>query len=105
MSDMPNGEQILPEDDFELLQEARWRSADKRIVRWGILRSEDYYFGDWVDGLSTDERVELPDAGCAYEYARESHKFRCWLVVTERSSFWLKLKGSSTGFTNLSVHG
>jgi hypothetical protein len=69
---------------------------NKRVVRRGELQQNDYDFRSW----GKDEK--LRDAGCAYEYARESHKFRCLLLLTgprrkrERSEtgLWIEFKGT-----------
>ena len=50
----------------------------KLVEPWGTPQRDDYDFKDWTRGVS----VELLQAGCIYEYARESTKLRCLLVAT-----------------------
>jgi hypothetical protein len=54
------------------------------------------------------------NAGCLYEYAREWHKYRCWLVLRhtpKRERFWLprliglEFEGSSAGHNHLFMSG
>ena len=61
-------------------QEALWRWATERVTPWGKVQRDDYDFS-W---MKKDEREELLSAGCLYEYARESNKFRCLLVLNNR---------------------
>ena len=51
--------------------------AAKRVVSWTRLESNDYDFSGWAAPGSK----ELLRAGCVYEYARESRKLRCLLVL------------------------
>ena len=107
MSETRTSRVVPLEGDFESQQERRRLSADKRVVLWGELHQNDYDFRVW----GKDEK--LLDAGCAYEYARESHKFRCLLVLTdpgrkrERSGIgtWTELKGNTAGLIYLSESG
>jgi len=89
--------------DFESQQERRWRSADKRVVRWGELQQKDHDFGVW----GKDEK--LRDAGCAYEFAREWLQFRCWLLLTGRkcepSGIGTWIEGIRPGLSYLSTSG
>jgi len=50
--------------------------AAKRVVPWTEIRPDDYRF-KWA----RNENKELLRAGCVYEYARESRKLRCLLVL------------------------
>ena len=50
---------------------------DKRVVPWTRLSPNDYNFRRWAAPGSK----ELLRAGCVYEYARESRKLRCLLVL------------------------
>jgi hypothetical protein len=52
--------------------------AAKRVVSSTRLNSNDYDFRGWAVRGSK----ELLRAGCVYEYARESRKLRCLLVLT-----------------------
>jgi hypothetical protein len=61
-------------------QEAVWCWAAERVPPWGKLGKDDYDFRDWME---VDDE-ELLSAGCLYEYARESHFFRCVLVLYNR---------------------
>jgi autotransporter-associated beta strand protein len=98
----------LPEkfqkDDFEVQQEALWRSAAERVPPWGKVQRDDYDFCSWMKGAS-EERLS---AGCLYEYARESHKFRCRLVLNKRTReersgtlTCIKYEGNSAGDVHL----
>jgi len=51
--------------------------AAERVVIWAGLAPNDYDFRSWA----MDKNTELLRAGCVYEYARESRKFRCLLVL------------------------
>ena len=53
--------------------------ADKRVVPWTQLSRKDYNFRSWAAQGSK----ALLRAGCVYEYARESRKLRCLLVLTK----------------------
>jgi hypothetical protein len=59
------------------LQEERDRWATKRVKPWGKPQKDDYEFRSWAK----DASKELLEAGCIYEYARESRKLRCLLVL------------------------
>ena len=75
MSDTAN-EQLSPEDE-EARQKKLERWATERVKPWGKPQPDDYDFGSWAKGANK----ELLKAGCIYEYARESHKLRCLLVL------------------------
>ena len=47
---------------------------------WEVLRTEDYDFGTWVKNGSKEQL----EAGCLWEYARESRKARGLLVLVRR---------------------
>jgi hypothetical protein len=51
--------------------------AAGRVKQWNGFREDDYDFRSWAKGASR-ERLE---AGCLYEYARESRKLRGLLVL------------------------
>jgi hypothetical protein len=51
--------------------------AAKRVIPWTGLSSKDYDFTSWAKNGSKG----LLRAGCVYEYARESRKLRCLLVL------------------------
>jgi hypothetical protein len=55
-------------------------SAAKRVKHWHGIRQDDYDFRSWTKGA----RKERLQAGCIYEYARESRKLRCLLVMMNR---------------------
>lgn len=100
-------EQSPLKDNWESPEQWRW--AAKHVVRWGDLQRDDYDFRSWA----SDASDELLGAGCLYEYARESHKFRCFLVLTDErrkrerpgTGVITKLKGSSAGWVYLSKSG
>ena len=86
-------------------QEALWRWAAERVPHWGKMQKDDYDFRSW---MKKDEREELLSAGCLYEYARESHKFRCQLVLNNRkreersgSLMCIEYEGNSAGDVHL----
>ena len=91
--------------DLEAQQEKLWRSAARCIPRWGKLKEDDYNFRSWAD----DEK--LLDVGWAYEYARESHKFRCWLWLDQNreqrsaTGILIRFKGKRTRNLALSQSG
>jgi hypothetical protein len=58
-------------------QEELQRWAADRVKPWRELKSADYNFRSWAAQGSK----ELLRAGCVYEYARESRKLRCLLVL------------------------
>ena len=64
-------------------QKELWRLAAKHVVLWDKLRRDDYDFQSWTKDARNDENDNLLNAGCCYEYARESHKLRCKLVLEE----------------------
>src|SRR5207249_7407852 len=49
------------------------RRAAERLRPWGKPQSDDYDFRSWT---KKDASKELLEAGCFYEYARESRKLR-----------------------------
>jgi hypothetical protein len=51
--------------------------AANRVKPWSKLQEDDYDFRSWAERASK-ERLQ---AGCIYEYARESRKLRCLLVL------------------------
>jgi hypothetical protein len=55
----------------------RERWAAERVKPWGKPQRDDYDFHSWAKGAPK----ELLKAGCIYEYARESRKLRCLLVL------------------------
>lgn len=55
----------------------RERWAAERVKPWGKPQRNDYDFRSWTKGAPK----ELLNAGCIYEYARESRKLRCLLVL------------------------
>jgi hypothetical protein len=85
-------EQLLPKDGFKARQKKLWGWADKQVVPWGRLQTDDYDFRSWAKDASN----ELLNAGCLYEYARESHQFRSLLstgfvdLSWSRWQYWLK---------------
>jgi hypothetical protein len=90
------------EDDFEAKERAMWDRAFERVIRFVDLRRDDYDFKSWAKGAS----AELLEAGCAFEYARESYYFRCSLVLLKRGmSFNLELKGSTERYLEFSDKG
>jgi hypothetical protein len=78
----------------EVQQEALWRWAAGRVSPLGKVQEDDYDFRR-IKGSSKG----LLEAGCIYEYARESRKLRCLLVLMDpkrkREPFEITL--SSTG--------
>ena len=79
-------------DDLDAPQKELWRLAAKHVVLWDKLRRDDYDFQSWTKDARNHGNDDLLNAGCCYEYARESHKLRCWLVLCE-----LKRKRELTG--------
>jgi len=83
----------------------RW--AAERVKPWAKPQRQDYDF-NWMKGAGE----KLLNAGCLYEFARESHEFRCQLVINhapreERS--WSpslqKFERSSAGYIYLVESG
>ena len=66
-------ENFVQKDDFEVRQQALCRWAAERVPPWGKVQKDDYDFSSWME---KGAREELLSAGCLYEYARESQKFR-----------------------------
>lgn len=52
---------------------------DRRVKRWSKPEESDYDFSSWI------KSKELLEAGCIYEYARESWQTRCWLALMNES--------------------
>jgi hypothetical protein len=50
--------------------------AAERVPPWGKVQKDDYDFR-WINGAPK----QLLEAGCIYEYARESRKLRGLLVL------------------------
>ena len=107
-------ENFVQKDDFEVRQKALWRWAAERVAPWGKVQKDDYDFSSWMgkEELGEELREALLTAGCLYEYARESHKFRCqWCLDNrkreERSGplMWREYEGSSAGDIHLSRSG
>ncbi len=66
----------------------RW--AAERVKRWGKPQPDDYDFQSWT---KKDASKELLEAGCIYEYVRESRKLRglltlCKLARSRRNLAW-----------------
>jgi hypothetical protein len=85
-----------------------WRRTAEFLRGWGELQKADYDFRSWAK----KENPGLLNAGCLYEYARESQRFRCLLVIqnTPREKRWwppfaLEFKGRSAGWDYLSMSG
>jgi len=57
---------------IEVASEQLWRGFAKTLTDWGELQKADYNFGSWAK----KENPRLLNAGCLYEYARESRIFR-----------------------------
>jgi hypothetical protein len=55
------------------------RSVADRVKDWGELREDDYDFHSWTKDASKN----CLQAGAIYEYARESRKVRCLLVLMD----------------------
>jgi hypothetical protein len=92
-----SGEQLSSKDDLSARQKDLWAWAAARLTPWGKPQKDDYDFR-WAK----DASEELLSAGWLYEYARESHKFRCLLVLDNRPreqrdgrGLWIKLEGST----------
>jgi hypothetical protein len=64
--------------------------AAKRVVPWTQIRPNDYHF-QWA----RNQNKELLRAGCVYEYARESRKLRCLLVLIN-SAFQKEIQAEKT---------
>ena len=52
--------------------------AANRVKPWGQPQKDDYDFRSWAKDGASKERLQ---AGCIYEYARESQKLRCLLAL------------------------
>jgi hypothetical protein len=94
-------------DDFEAKQRAMREWAELRVVGWDELRKDDYDFGFWAKSAQEN----LLEAGCVYEYARESHYFRRYLVLRKRplrlrgTGLTLKFEGSTAAYEDFSLRG
>jgi hypothetical protein len=101
----PSKEPGPSQDEWHIRQQQLWRWADSQLVPWGKIRSDDYDFQAWTKDASD----EMLNAGCLYEYARESHTFRCWLVLRTKPKPkelcgtipFLQFKPSSVGYDYL----
>jgi hypothetical protein len=60
-----------------------WEGAPVGAVNVHKLRRDDYDFQSWTKDARNRGNDDLLNAGCCYEYARESHKLRCLLVLLE----------------------
>src|SRR5260370_906810 len=69
----------IADDDQQqtIRQNERERWAAERVNPWGKPQPDDYDFRSWAEGAPK----ELLEAGCIYEYARESRKLRCLLLL------------------------
>jgi hypothetical protein len=77
------------------------------VIGWAKPEKADYDFFNsrsWAKGASE----ELLNGGCLYEYARESRKYRCWLVLRhapKQEHFWspplVEFEGNSAGHVHL----
>src|SRR5215468_1019618 len=106
-------QQPPPKGDRETRENEAWRWADAQLTSCGKPQKDDYDFFKackWTKSASND----LLNAGCLYEYARESHKYRCFLVLRhtpKRERFWLprliglEFEGSSAGHNHLFMSG
>ena len=89
-----------------ILTEGAESWAAPRLARWGKPQKDDYDFRSWAARASED----LLNAGCIYEYARESYEFRCLCALDRRergqfSGILIKFETSSVGFTWLTNSG
>jgi hypothetical protein len=90
-------------------QQKLWDWAAIHVVPWSELRTDDYDFRPWAKNASD----ELLNAGCFYEFARESHLYRCWLVLGTRHKpkelcgtiSLIEFKGSSAAYQYLFESG
>jgi hypothetical protein len=60
-------------------QQQKLELQAERVVPWTELAPNDYNFRSWA----TARNQPLIRAGCVYEYARESRKLRCLLVLVK----------------------
>jgi hypothetical protein len=80
------GDNFVQKDGVEPLLKDPWHWAAPRLTQWDDIRRDDYDFW-WME----DASEELLTAGCLYEYARESDRFRCMLVIDrtpKEERFW-----------------
>jgi len=80
--------------------------AAELLTRWGKIQRDDYDFRCWMEGASED----LLNAGCLYEFSRESYEFRCLLALDRRkrgqfSGILIKFERSTKGHVYLSRSG
>ena len=101
-------EQFQKENDLARLREEQWRWAREQVVPWGELEEDDYNFRSWARGAS----VDLLNAGCLYEYARESHKYRCQLILSAAKpkrwrgiGTWTECERPTTWYIHLLLSG
>ena len=69
-------------DALEPKQKDLWRRAADRVTPWGKVQMDDYDFRSWMK-KGKDAPKQLLEAGCIYEYVRESRKLRCLLVLMD----------------------
>src|SRR5437868_2750545 len=74
--------------DLERQRLESW--AATRVLPWRELRADDYDFRSWANGASKEHL----QAGCVYEYARESRKLRCLLGLGTRKAASKRLGNS-----------
>src|SRR5262245_44919766 len=70
-------EAVPLKDSLEAAQHELWRWAGMQLVPWGKVQTDDYNFRSWARKGSD----QLLKAGCFYEFVRESHQFRCLIVL------------------------
>ena len=72
-----------PAENFSHKKECEqdpWAWAAARLPPKAKLQRDDYDFRSWMKGATKKQL----DAGCFYEYARESHTFRCLCALDRR---------------------
>jgi hypothetical protein len=102
-------ESLPLKDSLEAAQQELWRWAGVQVVPWGELQTDDYDFRTWARNGSD----KLLEVGCFYEFARESHQFRCLIVLRTKpkpkglrgTGPWMKVKGNILDFENLWASG
>jgi hypothetical protein len=77
-------ESLPLKDSLEAAQQELWRWAGVQVVPWGELQTDDYDFRTWARNGSD----KLLEVGCFYEFARESHQFRCLIVLWREVLRW-----------------
>jgi hypothetical protein len=102
-------ENFVQKDDFEVRQQALCRWAAERVPPWGKVQKDDYDFSSWME---KGAREELLSAGCLYEYARESQKFRSFLVLRHAPKparfcgpRWIEFERDAAGHIHLARSG